>query len=102
MAVRKGHGKKTQVLAFIGRAATKSLWFNVISVVNGFMDSVLVRKNEMRLGRILRVVCVNSVMCCIYVSESDILGPIDYLSDIENSEWFESAMFADYSFKYRT
>jgi len=38
----------------------------------------------------------------IFVSESDILGPIDYLSDIENLVSFESAMFKDYSFKNRT
>ena len=37
-----------------------------------------------------------------YVSESDMLGPIDYLSDIENLVSFERAMFEDYSFKYRT
>ena len=35
-----------------------------------------------------------------YVSESDILGPIDYLSDIENLVSFERAMFEDYSFKH--
>jgi len=33
------------------------------------------------------------------VSESDILGPIDYFSNIENLVSFESAMFADNSFK---
>ena len=37
----------------------------------------------------------------IYVSESDILGPIDYFSDIENLVSFERALFADYSFKYK-
>jgi len=37
----------------------------------------------------------------IYVSESDILGPIDFLSDIENLVSFESAMFEDYSFKHK-
>jgi len=36
----------------------------------------------------------------LYVSESDILGPIDYFSDMENLVSFERAMFADYSFKY--
>ena len=35
----------------------------------------------------------------IYVSESDILGPIDYFSNIEKLVSFESAMFADNSFK---
>jgi len=35
-----------------------------------------------------------------YVSESDILGPIDYLSDNENLVSFERAMFEDYSFKH--
>jgi len=39
------------------------------------------------------------------LSESDILGPIDFLSDIENLVSFESlserAMFKDYSFKYK-
>jgi len=34
-----------------------------------------------------------------YVSESDILGPIDYFSDIEILISFERDMFADYSFK---
>ena len=33
------------------------------------------------------------------VSESDIFGPIDYFSNIENLISFESAMFADNSFK---
>ena len=36
-----------------------------------------------------------------YVSKSDILGPIDYLSDIENLVSLERAMFKDYGFKYR-
>jgi len=36
-----------------------------------------------------------------HVSKSDILGPIDYLSDIENLVSFERAMFEDYGFKYR-
>ena len=35
------------------------------------------------------------------MSKSDILGPIDYLSDIENLVSFERAMFEDYGFKYR-
>ena len=35
----------------------------------------------------------------LYVSESDILGPIDYLSDIENLVSLERAMVADYYFK---
>jgi len=39
-------------------------------------------------------------MKLIYVSESDMLGPIDYFSDIDNSVPFERAMFADYNFKY--
>jgi len=34
------------------------------------------------------------------VSKSDIWGPIDHLSDIENLVSFERAMFEDYSFKY--
>ena len=38
----------------------------------------------------------------IYVSESDILGPIAYFSDIEKLVSFERAMFEDYNFKYRT
>ena len=33
------------------------------------------------------------------MSESDILGPYDYVSDIENIVSFERAMFADYIFK---
>ena len=33
------------------------------------------------------------------MSESDILGPIDYFSDIEILVSFERDMFADYSFK---
>jgi len=36
------------------------------------------------------------------VSESDILGPIAYFSDIENLVSFERAMFEDYNFIYRT
>jgi len=35
----------------------------------------------------------------IYVS-TDILGQIDYFSDIENLVSFERAMLADYDFKY--
>jgi len=35
------------------------------------------------------------------VSESDILGPIDFFSDIENLVSFERALFVEYSFKYR-
>ena len=35
----------------------------------------------------------------IYVSQSDILGPIDYFSDFEIFVSFERGMFADYSFK---
>jgi len=35
------------------------------------------------------------------VSESDILGLIDFLSDIENLGSFEKAMFEDYSFKHK-
>ena len=38
----------------------------------------------------------------VYVSESDILGPIDYFGDNESIVSFERAMFEDYSFKYRT
>jgi len=36
-----------------------------------------------------------------YVSQSDILGPIDYLSDIENLVSFERFTFGDYSFEYK-
>jgi len=36
------------------------------------------------------------------MSESDILGPIAYLSDIEILVSFKRAMFEEYSFKYRT
>jgi len=36
-----------------------------------------------------------------FVSKSDIVGPIDYLSDIENLVLFEGAMFEEYVFKYR-
>jgi len=36
----------------------------------------------------------------IKLSESDILGPIDYLSDIEFLVSFKRAIFEDYSFKY--
>jgi len=38
----------------------------------------------------------------LYVSESDILGPIAYFSDIENLVSIERAMFEDHNFKYRT
>ena len=38
----------------------------------------------------------------INVSESDILGPIAYFSDIENLVSFERAMFEDFNFKNRT
>jgi len=37
----------------------------------------------------------------IIVSESEILGPIDHFSDIENLVSFERAMFKDFSFKNR-
>lgn len=40
-------------------------------------------------------------MYIINVSNSDILGPIDYLSDIEKVVSFERAMFEDYGFKNR-
>jgi len=36
-----------------------------------------------------------------YVSESDILGPIKYLSDIENLVSFARAIFEDYSLKHK-
>jgi len=36
----------------------------------------------------------------IIVSKSEMLGPIDYLSDIQNFVSLERAMFADYSLKY--
>jgi len=49
------------------------------------------RRNFLRFG------CA----CIIYVSQSDILGPIDYLGDIENLVSFERVMFGDYSFKYK-
>ena len=35
------------------------------------------------------------------MSASDILGPIDYLSDIENLVSFEGGMFEDYSSKHQ-
>jgi len=35
------------------------------------------------------------------VSESDILGPIAYFSDIENLVSFERAMFEDFNLKKR-
>jgi len=38
----------------------------------------------------------------VYVSESDIVGPIEYLSDIDNSVSYKRAIFEDYSFTYRT
>jgi len=38
----------------------------------------------------------------IYVSESDILGPIAYFSDIQNLVSFERAMFKDFNYKNRT
>ena len=44
----------------------------------------------------------SSTLLLIYVSESDILGPIAYFSDIEKLVTFERAMFEDYNFKYRT
>jgi len=36
------------------------------------------------------------------VSESDILGPIAYFSDIDNLVSIERAMFEDFNFKNRT
>jgi len=36
------------------------------------------------------------------MSESDILGPIAYCSDIENLVSLERAMFEDFNFKNRT
>jgi len=36
-----------------------------------------------------------------YMCLIDILGPIDYLSDIENLVSFERAMFEDYIFKHK-
>ena len=49
----------TQVFS-AGRATMESSWFSVISVVNGSMDSALVRKSEQRLEReIIYVVCVS-------------------------------------------
>jgi len=44
--------------------------------------------------------CYNVFILLAYVSESDI-GPIEYLSDIENLVSFERAMFEDYSFKHQ-
>jgi len=43
-----------------------------------------------------------NVQKLIYVSESDILGPNAYFSDIENLVSFERAMFEDFNFKIRT
>jgi len=37
----------------------------------------------------------------LYVSESDILGPIDLLSDIETLVSFERATFEEYIFIYK-
>jgi len=37
-----------------------------------------------------------------YVPDSDILGPIDYLSDIKNLVSLKRAMYENYSFDYRT
>ena len=48
------------------------------------------------------IVIGSRCLSSIYVSESDILGPIAYLSDIEILVSFERAMFEEYSFKYRT
>jgi len=44
-----------------GRVTMKSSWFSVISVVNGSVDSALVRKSEQRQGR--------KIMYVVYVSE---------------------------------
>jgi len=41
------------------------------------------------------------LIALLYVSKSEILGPIDYVSDIENVVSFERAMFEDYGCKYR-
>jgi len=35
------------------------------------------------------------------ISESNILGPTDFFSDIENLVLFENAMFKDYRFKHK-
>ena len=45
--------------------------------------------------------CHFMVDCCVNVSESDMLGPIEFLSDIKNLVPLERAMFEDYSFKYK-
>jgi len=37
----------------------------------------------------------------LYVSESDTVGPIDYLSNIENLVSLKRALFEDCTFKYR-
>ena len=37
----------------------------------------------------------------VYVSESDMLGPNDNLSDIKNLVSFERELFEDSSYKYR-
>ena len=52
-------------------------------------------------GRLLGCWLAVDLSTYIYVSESDVLGPIDYLNDIENLVLFERALFKDYSFKYR-
>jgi len=39
-------------------------------------------------------------LCYIFVSESDILDPIDNFSDIKNLVSFERAMLVDYDLKY--
>jgi len=41
----------------------------------------------------MHIVSINN----LNMSESDILGPIDYFSDIENLVSFERALFADYN-----
>ena len=60
------------------------------------VDKVQAPKGQILDPPLLRTSLVRTI-----VSESDILGPIDDFSDIENLASFERAMFEDYSFKYR-
>jgi len=43
----------------------------------------------------------SSQVTIIYVSESEMFGPIDYLCNIENLVSFEKTMFENYSFKHK-
>jgi len=60
-------------------------------------DTLLVIYNEYTLCIFSWVPEEYTLNICV---ESDILGPIDYFSDIDNLVSFERGMFADYNFKY--